>query len=138
MFYSYQYEGAGCGPATLSLLTGLDPAITTKLLNHKDSQDKDLLKQLKKQGIQYYPITKCEMTNTHYVTASKLTSQHVILMSQLFIKNEASWGILYDDIYYHNFRPCSSSCLDLLNRPVLSAYVLWKPSWGKPDKKNSF
>ena len=129
IFYSPHYEAVGCGPATLSLLTGIPPTRSMLKVNPKHTSDRELLNILFEKGIESFPITKCEMSNDPVAITNKITNQHVVLISQLYRRNEASWGVLYDDVLYHNFRPCSWSNLDLLNRPVLSAYVLWKPEW---------
>jgi hypothetical protein len=129
LFYSGIFETIGCGPATLSLLTGEHPVAAAASLKDKHTSDEQLLKRLADFGIHNYPITKCEMTDSATTVVNKITSQHVVLISQLYIRNVASWGVLYDEILYHNFRPCAWTSMDLLNRPVLSAYVLWKPEW---------
>lgn len=129
LFYSPHYDAIGCGPATVSLLTGIPPTRSMLKVNPKNTRDDDMLEVLSDNDIQNFPITKCEMTSNRHVVANKITSQHVVLISQLYLRNEASWGVLYDDILYHNFRPCAWTNLDLLNRPILSAYVLWNPNW---------
>jgi hypothetical protein len=129
LFFSGFYESFGCGPCTLSLLTGLSPTSAILRVDPRNTSDKSLLKALAECEIQNFPITKCEMTNDPVSVASSITNQHVLLLSQLWRRNEASWGVMYNDVMYHNFKPCSVSNLDFLNRPILSAYVLFKPEW---------
>ena len=129
LFFSQHVEHIGCGPCTISLLTGVHPIKILDRIRSNHTSDEKMRRLLREHGISSRLITKCEMTNDEAVVEHQITSQHVILISQLMRKNEGSWGVLYDGILYHNMRPCSWGVLELLNRPVLSAYVLYKKEW---------
>jgi hypothetical protein len=75
------------------------------------------------------PITKADMTSDRYFVTNSLAPNNIILISALFRKNEASWGVIYDHVFYHNFRPSQISSLTLINQPLLTAYCLWRPDW---------
>lgn len=127
--FNSSYADFGCGPCTLSLLTGLPPSQAATKVNPLNTPDDKLLQVLEKYGIEHFGITKCEMTNDPVLVRNQITELHVLLVSQLWRRNEASWGVMYDNIFYHNFRPCGTNVLDFVNRPILSAYVLFNPTW---------
>ena len=54
---------------------------------------------------------------------------HVLLISQLFRREEGTWGIVFGDFYFHNFGIYSLSTLSLLKKPLLSAYMVIHPKW---------
>jgi hypothetical protein len=71
------------------------------------------------------PLTMCNLS----VAKARLGKQHVILVSQLFRRNEATWGIIFNSAYYHNFEVYSLEALSFLNKPILSAYVVYHSKW---------
>lgn len=60
---------------------------------------------------------------------SKIRADHVLLVSQLFRRGEGTWGVVFEDFYYHNFQGYVLSSLAFLNKPILSAYVVFHPKW---------
>ncbi len=56
-------------------------------------------------------------------------SDHVLLISQLFRREEGTWGVVFGDFYYHNFSAYDLSTLSFLNKPILSAYLVAHPKW---------
>lgn len=137
MFFPDTFSSCGCGQNTLALLTGIDPFKIKKQLTDKGilknevshTSDAQMVKYLKQKKFRVLPITKAEMTPNRYFIASKIDSSNVILLSALFLKNEASWGILYDQTFYHNFQATQTSTLTLLNHPILTAYCLFHENW---------
>lgn len=60
---------------------------------------------------------------------TKIGSGHVLLVSQWFRPGEGTWGVVYQDFYYHNFEAYVLSSLAFLNKPIMSAYLVIHPKW---------
>jgi len=122
----------GCGANTLALLTGIPP---TKIKNAnrknpEDWTDRFMLKFLRKQCFVIHPITKCDVTsNTNMFTPENINDRHVLLFSQLVGKNSASWSVVHNNLWYHNFQTCAFNGLNTINSPTLTCYILYHPSW---------
>lgn len=56
-------------------------------------------------------------------------SKTLYCQDQLFRKNEGTWGVIFDEVYYHNFDLYRLQALSFLDKPILSAYVIWPPLW---------
>ena len=80
---------------------------------------------LRRRGFSVLPLTQCTVS----ASDSLLGNSHVLLLSQLFRKHEATWGIIFDGVYYHNFDLYYLDKLSFLNKPVLTAYVISYPLW---------
>ncbi len=120
LFSSPHLQKLGCGPAALALLTGIRPQ---KILqqNHKAHySDRFMVTFLRRHGFDVLRLTQCLVSQN----GSGITERHVVLLSQLFTRNEGTWGIAFGGIYYHNFRSYALDELSLLNKPVLSAYLI--------------
>jgi hypothetical protein len=52
-----------------------------------------------------------------------------VLISQLFRRYEATWGVIHGNAFYHNFQIFELSALAFLNKPILSAYLVVHPRW---------
>jgi len=117
---------AGCGACALSLLTGTPPGTIAKKngnLNHY--ADDFMVRLLRQQQFKVLELTQCNLS----AARNYIGSEHVVLLSQLFKRNEATWGVIFQGLYYHNFYVYGLSELSLLNKPVLSAYVILHPKW---------
>jgi hypothetical protein len=115
----------GCGASALALLTGIAPEQIAK--EHGPSEhfsDNYMVRYLRKHGFQVERITMCRMSE-----GSQLSLANVVLLSQLVLKNEGTWGVLYDRLYYHNFDLYAVDHLAFLNKPVLSAHAVFHPRW---------
>jgi len=127
---SYQYEGVGCGATALSLLTGVSPSRYAAKVKNKSYPDKFMLQELRKNGFKCIEITQCRVSNhKNNIIKHSIASNHLILTSQLFAKNEASWLVSWNSNTFHNFIHTSSSFYTLLNFPVLTAYILFHPDY---------
>ena len=80
---------------------------------------------LKEHGFTIVPLTLCKVS----MAKVRLGKWHVLLMSQLFKRNEATWGLIFNSMYYHNFEIYHLEALSFLNKPILTAYLLWHPKW---------
>jgi hypothetical protein len=131
MFDAIKYMRTGCGANALALLTGKHPARVSRLNKHRNHfSDRFMLAFLRKHGFKTFKITKCNLTsrNTDF-EMGQLSDNHLMLMSQLLKPNEASWVVYWNGIQYHNFELSKANFWNLLNLPIISAYVLYKNEW---------
>jgi hypothetical protein len=115
----------GCGPAALALLTGLPPEVVAAKNGGQHTSDAFVLRFLRARGYSMLPLTQCNVSNSD----QSIGANHVVLLSQLFRKNESTWGIIFGDHYYHNFVEYDVSSLSLLNKPILTAYLVMHWRW---------
>ena len=115
----------GCGACALALLTGETPEVIARKNNSPHYSDEFMLRFLRARGFSVLPLTWCNLS------ASKLriNNEHVLLLCQLFTKNEATWLVMHNELCYHNFEVYTPTILSLLNKPVLSAYLVIHPKW---------
>ena len=116
----------GCGATALALLTGVPPDRIAQQ-NHYQSHfaDEFMVRFLRRRGFAVVPLTQCSVS----ASESQLGTSHVLLLSQLFTQNEATWGVIFGGTYFHNFDYYTLDSLSFLNKPVLSAYVISSPRW---------
>ena len=130
VFNPYLFHGSyrsqrGCGASALALLTGVAPEIIASENGRPHYSDHFMLQFLRAREFRTLHLTPRNVT-----TATKpIGTQHVVLLSQLFKKDEGTWGVLFGDTYYHNFGLYALTTLAFLNRPLLSAYVVIHPKW---------
>lgn len=128
-----------CGWDAYRTLLGTDPPRKFGNL----STDRQMVGSLRASGIEVIPLTVCAATNRYEVFNLVLES-HVLLISQMFRKNEGSWCVLHGGRIFHNCEDETSSfhMLEFINRPILTAYILWMKKWEekrrqKADRQNS-
>lgn len=123
-------EFYGCGATALSLITGVPPE-EIKNTNWKQKnhwKDTFMVKFLKQCGCKVRELTKCNInSDTGQFFSDKISNRHVILMSQLVGKKTATWAVVHNKIYYHNFQTHSFDTMSLLNSPTLTCYVVVPP-----------
>jgi len=122
----------GCGANTLSLLTGAEPwKVPVACKKQPDHwPDKFMVDFLKLRGFKVARVSKCSVTNLNSdCIENPISDNHVVMMSQLFKKKEASWVVVHNRFLYHNFEIQRTDGLDCLNHPVLSAYLVCHKSW---------
>jgi hypothetical protein len=120
----------GCGAVALSLMTGIAPekiAIKNKTGHYPD---KFMIGYLRRRGYRVVRLTQCLVSSTE----DRVRTDHVVLLSQLFRKNEATWGVLYNEYYWHNYAPYTVSSISFLNKPILSAYIVSHAKWRYADR----
>ena len=130
VFHPYLFTGdsrsrAGCGACSLSLLSGIDPIIIAEHNGNAHYSDKFMITFLRNHGFRTLKLTLCNLTQS----AGVVGNTQVVLISQLFRRNEATWGVIYDQIFFHNFDHYALEALSFLNKPILSAYMVVHPSW---------
>ena len=127
--------GYGCGANALASLTGEHPSDIADSCQgrHGHFPDKKMLSFLRRKGYKVIPVTQCLVSLNGEVNNVK--ANHVLLISQLLKKNEGSWVIVHGGNLTHNFDTVPLNALEFINRPILSAYIIFHPSWNKKDKK---
>jgi hypothetical protein len=127
-FNPYLYPDSaliGCGASSLALLTGIAPGIIAAKNGGEHYPDEFMLRFLRHQRFRALQLTQCNVSNAR----DDIGIGHVVLISQLFTRNEATWGVIFHGMYYHNFRLYTLDTLSMLNKPILSAYVIFHPKW---------
>jgi hypothetical protein len=123
----------GCGATALGLLTGIptEKIATKKRGDHYS--DNFMLRFLRRHGFRTLELTSSNVSPDR----SKIGDTHVLLLSQYWSSrlNEATWIVLHDQICYHNFDLYSLESLSFLRKPLLSAFLIHHPRWGRPTKK---
>jgi len=69
-----------------------------------------MLRFLRNQGFKTLCLTLCNLSRSK----SQVQPANVVLLSQLFRRNEATWGVVYDNSYYHNFQHYSLESISFL------------------------
>jgi hypothetical protein len=123
LFSNADHRMAGCGASALGLLIGLPPA--NFAAPDKNYSDELMLRRLRRHGFRVLRLTQCNLSQT----AAGINAKHVLLVSQLFRENEATWVVVHNGICYHNFEVYSLEVLSFLNKPLLSAYVVSHLKW---------
>jgi len=129
------YGEAGCGATALSLLTG-DHPFNIRDLNKSEKHypDRFMLKYLTDRFYTVVPITQRGVTSCAS-DCYPVTSNHIILASQLMVKREASWVVYHRNLGYHNFTVGSVQNLDFINKPILTAYIIHHPRFDTTRRK---
>lgn len=115
----------GCGASALALITGVAPEIISSENGGAHYSDRFMIWFLRARNFQTLRLTPNIVTGARV----KIGPHHVLLMSQLFRRDEGTWGVIFADFYYHNFESYVLSSLAFLNKPILSAYVVFHPKW---------
>lgn len=127
------HSNIGCGSTTLALLTGINP-LYIKPRNSKNSKDdhhysdRFMISFLRKHNISVYEINKANLSNNKDWKYT-LDDRHVILTSNLVKKDEATWGIYWNNTYIHNFEVIKLKPTNFLSFPTVSSYVLYNENW---------
>lgn len=120
----------GCGAGALALITGVPPEQIAARHRGRHYSDRFMTAFLKRQRFRLLRLTPLRIATAQH----NVGAEHVILISQLFRDYEATWGVIFDDLYYHNFTAYDLSALSMLKKPILSAYLVIHPSWRVPQK----
>ena len=118
-------SGLGCGASALALITGIAPEIVASENGGAHYSDRFMTGFLRARQFQTIRLTPAVMARAN----SAIGSDHVLLISQLCRSGEGTWGVIFADFYYHNFEVYSLSGLAFLNKPILSAYVVFHKKW---------
>jgi len=129
-FNPYLFTGSfrgqlGCGTSALALLTGIPPEHIAKSRRVIHSSDKYMMRFLRAKGFHVLHLTQCNLSQS----SIDIGASHVVLMARLFQENEGTWLVIFNGICFHNFDIYSLDKLSFLNKPILSAYLVFHPSW---------
>jgi hypothetical protein len=80
---------------------------------------------LRRRGFRTLRLTQCNLSEN----LSRIGTGHVLLVSQLILRNEGTWGVIYNHQFYHNFALYDLEPFSFLNKPILSAYLIVHPKW---------
>jgi hypothetical protein len=131
LFTPYLYfdaRHAGCGATALSVLTGVPPLRVRDANRCRDHySDKFMLAFLRRRAFRVRKLTMCDASHA----ANQVGLNHVLLMSQLFSKNECTWVVTYRGVCWHNCDTYMLDKLSLINKPAISIYFVWHPRWGR-------
>jgi hypothetical protein len=117
--------GLGCGATALALLTGVTPDQIALRNGSKHYSDRFMRRFLREHGCEVLLLTQCRVS----AAVTRIGGEHVVLVSQLVLRNEGTWGVLYNDYFFHNFGIYSFESVSFLNKPILSAYLVAHPRW---------
>ena len=115
----------GCGASALSLITGVLPEDVSRQNNGAHYADEFMTRFLRGHGFRVQALTQSNIA----AASSKIEHRHVILLSQMFRQREATWGVIYNSMYYHNFQIHFLDTLTLIRKPIVSAYLVVHPTW---------
>lgn len=113
------YGGCGCGATTLALLCNISPF---KIKYREHWGDQFMIKFLRKHGFKTQQLTKFGVVESYM--GYPIGKRHVILVSFMLTKKNASWGVVYGGDMYHNFEITSLNEYEFFNHPLLSAFLI--------------
>ena len=117
----------GCGATAFWSLTGSKADMRFNKLQTQD----EMVNALRSAGCVVEPVTMCRVADGHPKEMRNVIGRnHVVLFSSLMFKGEGSWLILHKNKLLHNFVSEKANLLETVNRPMLNAYVVWRPEWG--------
>ena len=105
IYDSYTHTSINCGSSTLALLTGINPFHISALNKNRDhTSDKFMISFLKSNGFKIAKLTQCSVSNNRTrIMENNIKYYHVLLVSQLVLRNECSWSVINDQYDYHGF-----------------------------------
>ena len=119
------YQMCGCGASTLALITGENPLVIAK---KRDWTSRFMCSYLRQRNFKVAKLTERNVTNFKEVSYP-IRRNHVILATIKYIKGEASWVIIYNDMLYHNFEIIPFESYELINHPLMTAFLLYHKDW---------
>lgn len=127
IYDSYTHTSINCGSSTLALLTGINPFHISALNKNRDhTSDKFMISFLKSNGFKIAKLTQCSVSNNRTrIMENNIKYYHVLLVSQLVLRNECSWSVINDQYDYHGFLVNLLKPLEFVNRPIITSYLLF-------------
>lgn len=117
----------GCGASALAMLTDIPVEVISAVNGDTHFADEFMTWFLRIYGFELIQLTLCNLS----AATATIRRDNVLLVSQLFRKNEGTWGIVFNYRFYHNFHSYALSPLAFLSKPILSAYAICHPSWSR-------
>lgn len=134
--YKCSISDPSCGVIAFYSLTGklMDPQYRFRAT----IEDKIMIQQLKKYGYTVIPLTIAN-TISRCGIFNNIREEHVVLISQIMYRGEGSWAILHKKNYYHSFGKERLHGLEFVNRPINTAYLIFKEEWSqKKENVNDY
>jgi hypothetical protein len=125
LFWGSIRSGLGCGASALALITGIAPEIIASENGGAHYSDRFMTRFLRARMFRTLRLTPALVSQAK----SSIGSYHVLLVSQLLRSGEGTWGVVFADFYYHYFDAYALSALSFLNKPILSAYLVFHQEW---------
>jgi hypothetical protein len=125
LFGDDQRARYGCGASALALLTGAFPEKIALKNDSPHYSDRFMVRFLRHHGFEVQLLTQSNIANA----LSPIGKKNPLLLSQMFRKREATWGVIYNSTYYHNFQIYYLETLTLIKKPIVTAYLVRHPSW---------
>lgn len=129
--WSKDYSLYTCGATAAATLTGHNPYSIFKNVNKQRASFsvKLMCDYLRSQKFDVIPLTVADVTNSLFVE-NKIDINHLLLVRQMYRKNDASWVIIVGLEYIlHNFEIQKLKADEFIQRPLLDAFLLFKKSW---------
>ncbi len=98
--------GLGCGFSALALLTGTAPEVIAAKRRSIHCSDAFMLRYLRGNGFQTLQLTQCNLS----LAKRAIRVDHVLLLSQLFQRNEGTWIVQFNNLAFHNLQCYIAGC----------------------------
>jgi hypothetical protein len=115
----------GCGATALALLTGCLPEGIAAKNGSRHYADSFMISTLLAYGFKVKRLTVSNVLRS----PSSIEANNVLLLSQIFKPEEATWGVIFNSLYFHNFEIYNLEALSLLRKPMHSCYLVVHPKW---------
>jgi len=127
--------GFSCGVNALSTLTGVHPQEIRQITGKSDHLgDRKAIKYLKDRGYGVHEITQSKVTADDW-PEDPISQKHVLLVSQLRIRNEGTWAVCYNNLWIHNFEIEGLTPFRFVNSPIMTMYAITHYKWGNKIQK---
>lgn len=120
---------AGCGPSTISYLTGEHPLILKRHFGEEGISEDKMATHLRSFGFEITRVSDRMLKHNDGVMTTPLTPYHVVLVSMRATANKNTWAIMFGDTIIHNWERIPLNRMTFANHPIISMFVLWHPSW---------
>ena len=117
---------AGCGATALSLLTGERALLIGP--GRQDWTSDYMVGHLRRKRFSVARLTLRNLTNFGSIECP-IERSHVVLARIKVVKGEASWIVIYDGMVYHNYEITPLKPYEMLNHPVMEAFLVCHRSW---------
>jgi len=122
--------GFSCGVNALSVLTGVPPQDIRQVVGKSEHMgDRKAIKFLKEHGYGVHEITQSKVTADDW-PEDPINEKHVLLVSQLRIRNEGTWAVCHKNLWIHNFEIEGLTPFRFVNSPIMTMYAITHARWG--------
>jgi hypothetical protein len=122
-------QHSGCAASTISVLTGEHPLLVKRKLQREGLEDEKMVEELRKAGYEVTLLTDELMAPSEAFMMSPIISKHVVLVNGRATADKNTWMLIWGNTVIHNFEKAKFNRYTFLNRPPISRYLLWHPTW---------